>query len=136
MPSPGELNDGTLRLVLFSEQSQLEGRPGFAIGIAASRPKNALGASVGCSSQSCVVPRNFHQGWRCGELYSQTHCVPGHLKLEIVVEEFEEDQRPFSFPCTILLSRCVGQYMIGYYAGKLVKVQQMVGVDQASLCHM
>ncbi|CAE7245055.1 unnamed protein product [Symbiodinium natans] len=25
---------------------------------------------------------------------------------------------------------CVGQYMIGYYAGKLVKVQQMVGVDQ------
>ena len=27
--------------------------------------------------------------------------------------------------------RCVGQYLIGYYAGKFVKVQQMVGVDQA-----
>ncbi|CAE7778362.1 sec14l1, partial [Symbiodinium pilosum] len=25
---------------------------------------------------------------------------------------------------------CVGQYLIGYYAGKFVKVQQMVGVDQ------
>ncbi len=27
--------------------------------------------------------------------------------------------------------RCVGQYMIGYLAGQSVKVQQMVGVDQA-----
>ena len=29
------------------------------------------------------------------------------------------------------LTRCVGQYMIGYCAGQSVKVQQMVGVDQA-----
>ncbi|CAE7200401.1 unnamed protein product [Symbiodinium sp. CCMP2592] len=58
--------------VVLGAQSQLEGRPGFAIGIT---------AGVVASS------------------------IAKHIA-------------------------CVGQYMIGYYAGKLVKVQQMVGVDQ------
>jgi len=58
--------------VVLGAQAQLDGRPGFGVGIAA-------GAVVS--------------------------AVAKHIA-------------------------CVGQYLIGFYAGKFVKVQQMVGVDQ------